>query len=104
MNENNLNSIRSRLDTELKDITFKESCKDRVRQDIHKPQSRLRALMEREIIIPVRPFAAALFIVAAGVIYALAASLTVSSHDIEKSKIILIENSEGGGQDNVFKD
>lgn len=108
MSENNSfkneeNSFRNRLESELEGVTFSESCKKKVLQEVHKPQSRLRALLEREILIPVRPFAAVMIIAVTGLIYTFSGSLTVSSRDIEKSKIVVVEKSGGGQQANVYK-
>ncbi len=100
--KNKLN-FKDRLEQELKGVTFSEANKKKVLQEVGKPQSRLRTLMEREILIPVRPLAAAVFIAAAGLIYALSASLAVSGRDIEKSKIVIVDDRDGGQQNNGYK-
>lgn len=99
----NREDFKKRIDRELGGLEFTAQAEQRVLAAVGKPRGRISAFLDREIRIPVRPFAAALLIAATVTAYAVAGVVRVSAEDVQKSRIEIIDNNDGRYGDDIYK-
>ena len=91
----NGDEFKKGIDSELVGLKFSDDAAQKVLKAVGKPQGRLKAFLEREIRIPVQPIAAALLIAATVMAYAVAGATRVTPEDVQKSRIVVVENDGG---------
>lgn len=99
----NKDDFKERIDKELGGMAFSAEASQRVLDAVKKPGSRLNAFLNKELRIPVQPLAAALLLAATLMIYVLAGEIKVSPEDIQKSRITVVENSDGRQANDIYK-
>lgn len=99
----NKSDFRDRLDKELGGLAFSAEAEKKVLEAVKKPGNRLNAFLNRELRIPVQPFAAALLITATLMIYVFVGDFRVSPEDKQKSRIVVVENSDGRQGNDIYK-
>jgi len=99
----NLN-FRNRLDKELSEIVLSDTKKLEVLEKVGKSHGRLGYLLNLEIRIPLKPMAAALLITVSGFVFSFVGVTRVTDSDLKKSRIIVIDNTDGRSSYDSYKD
>lgn len=99
----NKDEFRERVDRELGGIAFSTEARQRVLDTVKRPGNRLSAFLNRELRIPVQPFAAVMLIAVTVMIYVFAGVARVSPEDIKKSRIVVVENGDGRQGNDIYK-
>lgn len=95
--------FKEQLDKELSDIKFGYREKEIVLEKVQTPYGRIKKILEREIIIPVKPAVVGVVIIVISFILVFTNVYKVTDEDVQKSRIIIYEKFDGGHEYGLYK-